>query len=215
MKIAVITGGSKGIGYAIAQRLKNDFKVINLSRTIIKDIETIQTDVTSYEQIEQAFSQIVNKYGIPYLLINCAGYVEPKGLLEISPEEWYQTVNVNFGGTFFCTQEFVKYAKNTGGKIINIASTAGARPQPGWSVYAASKAAVINFSLTMSEELKPYNVLVYCVSPGRCATELRKKLAPDEDQTTIMQPEEVAEFVYYLSLYGELIDGQNIRVRGG
>lgn len=214
MKVAVVTGGSRGIGYAIAKRLKDDFKVINLSRTYIDDVETYCTDVTCVEQISEVFSRIVDTYGPPYLLINCAGYVEPKGILEISPEEWYQTINVNLSGTFFCTQEFVKYAKNTGGKIVNIASTAGMRPQPGWCAYAASKAAVINFSMSMSEELRPYNILVYCLSPGRCATELRKKLAPDEDPKTIMQPEEVAELVYYLSLHGELIDGQNIRVRG-
>lgn len=214
MKVIIITGASRGIGYSIAKKLEPQFKIINFARSKIEEIETYQTDITSPSQIASSFKKVKEKYGVPIALINCAGFVEPKGVLEITEEEWYQTVNVNLGGTFFCTQEFVRCAKNTGGKIINIASTAGMRPQPGWSAYAAAKAGVINFSQSMSEELRPYGIAVYCISPGRCATDLRRKLAPDEDQTKIMQPEEVAEFVFYLITKGELIDGQNIRVRG-
>jgi NAD(P)-dependent dehydrogenase (short-subunit alcohol dehydrogenase family) len=214
MQTIIITGASQGIGQAIAKRLDPEYKIINFSRTVVDSIETYQTDIMSHQEIISSFEKVVNTHGVPFALINCAGFVEPKGLLEITEEEWYRTINVNLSGTFFCIQEFVKYTKNSGGKIINIASTAGTRAQPGWSAYAASKAGVINLSMSMSEELKPYGIRVYCISPGRCATELRKKLAPDEDPTKIMQPEEVADFVYFLIHDGELIDGQNIRVRG-
>jgi len=207
MEIAVVTGGSSGIGLAISKKLSETHQVWNLSRSA-------GFDVTSPWDVSFLFSEIVKFHGIPSVLVNCAGFVEPKGLLEITDEEWYQTINTNLSGTFFCTREFVKHAKNVGGKIINIASTAGMRAQPGWSAYAAAKAAVINFSATMSEELSPYGIKVYCLSPGRCATALRKKLAPDEDQTSIMQPEDVADIVSFLVDNGDLIDGQNIRVRG-
>ena len=99
-------------------------------------------------------------------------------------------------------------------KIINIASTAGSTPRPGWSVYAMSKAAVIEMSLTLSEELATYGIKVYCLSPGRCATELRRKLAPEEDPTKIMQPEIVGREIARMASDGEMcLDGQDIVLR--
>ena len=111
-------------------------------------------------------------------------------------------------------RECVKYMKTSGGKILNVASTAGMTPRPGWLSYASSKAALISMSQTLTEELAEYNIKVYCISPGRCATDLRKKLAPDEDPTTIMQPEEVAEIIRRLIDPDEAcLDGQNIIIR--
>lgn len=211
--IAVITGASGGIGHATALKLSNRFKVIGLSRRIVEGIDSLSVDVSDPVQIERAFRIIAEKYGVPKVLINCAGTVEPRGLLEIPFEEWQETISVNLTGIFLCTQQFAKYARSHGGKIINVSSTAGTRPQPGWSAYAASKAGVINFSLTMSEELKPYNIKVYCLAPGRCATKLRRKLAPDEDQSLIMQPGEVAELIFHLSTSDNLLDGQVLTVR--
>ncbi len=104
--------------------------------------------------------------------------------------------------------------KRSGGQILNVASTAGSSARPGWLAYASSKAALISMSQTLSEELSEYGIRVYCISPGRCATELRKVLAPDEDPTTIMQPEHVGEVVNrLLSDDGICLDGQNIVVR--
>ena len=104
--------------------------------------------------------------------------------------------------------------KKQGGKILNVASTAGMSPRPGWVSYASSKAAMISISQTLTEELAEYGIKVYCISPGRCATNLRKKLAPDEDPHTIMQPEDVARIICNLiGQGGNCIDGQNIVVR--
>ena len=211
--IAIVTGASRGIGYATALKLSKRFKVIGLSRNLVEGIDSFPVDISDPIQVEQTFRAITKKHGIPKVLINCAGMVEPKGLLEIPFKEWQETISVNLTGTFLCTQQFAKYAKNSGGKIINISSTAGTRSQPGWSAYAASKAGVINLSLTMSGELKPYNIKVYCLAPGRCATKLREKLAPDEDQSLIMQPEEVAKFIFYLATSDNLLDGQVLTVR--
>lgn len=213
MKLAIITGASRGIGYAIGKKLSENYQVINLSRTPIDEFINYQVDIRNPLEIKNVFKTIVKKYGTPSILVNNAGYVDPKGILAISYEEWQKTININLTGVFLCTKEFVKYTKKTGGKIINIASTAGTRAQPGWSAYAASKAGVINFSLTMAEELKNYYIKVYCLAPGRCATDLRRKLAPDEDQSKIMQPEDVAELVHYLVSKDKFIDGQPIVVK--
>ena len=111
-------------------------------------------------------------------------------------------------------RECTKYMRSTGGKILNVASTAGMTPRPGWLSYASSKAALISLSETLTAELSEYGILVYCVSPGRCATKLRRRLAPDEDPSTIMQPEEVAEVICNLVNPEEsCLDGQNIVIR--
>ena len=214
--IAVITGASRGIGLATARRLSAEFDVVSLSRTEATGITTYRTDITQPGEVAEAFGKIAEQHGTPEVLVNNAGFVEPKGLLEMSLEDWATTVAVNLTGAFICTQQFVRHARRhgRGGKIVNIASTAGTRPQPGWSAYAAAKAGVINFSLSMAEELRPYGIRVYCVAPGRCATDLRRRLAPDEDQSTIMQPAEVAEFIHHLIIDGRLVDGQTILVRG-
>ena len=104
--------------------------------------------------------------------------------------------------------------KKNGGKILNVASTAGMTPRPGWLSYSSSKASVISMSQTLTDELSEYGIKVYCVSPGRCATKLRKRLAPNEDPRTIMQPIEVAEVICDLISDEECcLDGQNIIIR--
>jgi 3-oxoacyl-[acyl-carrier protein] reductase len=124
------------------------------------------------------------------------------------------TLAVNLTAAFVCIQEFFRRIKGRPGRIINVASTAGTRAQPGWAAYAAAKAGLINLSLTLGEELEPYGIGVWCIAPGRCATELRRKLAPDEDQNLIMRPEEVASFIeVLLSGVGHLVDRQVIVVR--
>lgn len=214
--LAIITGASRGIGYAIARRLASEFTIVNLSRTNPGDdrFSTIECDLSIPNSIVRAFTEAAIRHGAPKLLVNCAGYVNPLGLLEMSINEWLYTLNVNLTAPFLCTQLFTKYNRQ-GGMIINIASTAAGRPSPGWSAYAAAKAGLVNFSLTMSEELKGYGTKVYCISPGRCATELRKILAPEEDPAKIMQPEEIAELIYYLAVYDQVLSGQNITVRKG
>ncbi|MFA5485410.1 MAG: SDR family oxidoreductase, partial [Candidatus Pacearchaeota archaeon] len=121
--------------------------------------------------------------------------------------------DVNIHGVFYCCKEYARIAKTKGGKIINIASTSGLGPRPGRSAYAASKAAVINFSASIAEELRPYGIKVYCLAPGACATDLRRKIYPDEDFTNMMKPEELARFAVDIAEGGEMLDGQTIQVR--
>ncbi|WP_233711157.1 SDR family oxidoreductase [Lederbergia citrisecunda] len=179
-----------------------------------KNIEAYSVDLTQYEEVAKLVHEVGKKYGTIDMLINVAGYANPKSILETSIEDWEKTYSINVHSIFNITKETVKFMKKTGGQILNVASTAGSTPRPGWLSYASSKAAIINMSQTLSEELSDYGILVYCISPGRCATELRKILAPDEDPSTIMQPEQVGEVVnQLLSDDGICLDGQNIIVR--
>ncbi|WP_077597024.1 SDR family oxidoreductase [Oceanobacillus kimchii] len=225
----IITGASRGIGRAIAVELSKHQEIDNfilMARSedgLVEtrdqmdgqhNIQVVAIDLTDYVQVKEQVHLIGEEYGTIDMLINVAGYANPKSLLETSVEDWEKTYQINIHSLFNITKETVKFMKNTGGKILNVASTAGSSSRPGWSAYASSKAALISFSQTISDELSDYNILVYCVSPGRCATELRKVLAPDEDPTTIMQPEHVGEVVsHLLSEDGVCLDGQDIVIR--
>ena len=224
-KIVLITGASSGIGFHTALKLQQQGHiVIWTSRNIESDSAVLSVlaplsivknvDVSSEDSVKAVMSYIDEKYGRIDALINCAGYVEPEPLFSTSLENWNTTISVNLTGTFLC----VKYAglimKRTGGKIINIASTAGLSPRPGWSAYAASKSGVINFSYAISEELSEYNIKVFVIAPGRTATPLRRILAPNEDPRTIMQPEVVADMICFcLTDTANCLEGQPLLVR--
>lgn len=233
MSTCIITGAGSGIGKATAIQLArkgyfSKFALIGrddndlgmtvwaMSEFFPKDcIQVYHLDLVNCEQIPDLVKQIHqdSEDGIGCLL-NIAGYTDPKPLLATSLESFDLTYRVNVYAPFIFIRECVKYMKQMGGKILNVASTAGISPRPGWLSYASSKAALISMSETLTEELSEYGIMVYCVSPGRCATKLRKRLAPDEDPTTIMQPAEVAEVICNLINPSErCLDGQNIIIR--
>ena len=224
-RIIIVTGSSRGIGAEISLSLisKGD-TVIMASRDIDKlkeltkntkgNFSIVETDVENYESIKSLVDFTIKKYGRIDALVNNAGYVNPKSIFETSLENWNKTLNINLTGVFLMTKEVVRYMKKTGGRIINIASTAGLSSRPGWSAYAASKAGLINFSNTMAEELREYNIKIFIIAPGRTATDLRRRLAPNEDPKTIMQADKVANIVeFMLSDQANVIEGQVIEVR--
>ncbi len=204
MKV-IVTGSERGIGKEIARELcRRGHYYYGFSRW--HDI-----DVSDYDCIRRVFDELADEP--PEALINNAGIIELGSILELSPEAWQKQFDVNLNGVFYCSKEYARIAKNTGGKIINIASTAGFGPRPGRSAYAASKAAVMNFSLSIAEELRPYGIKVYCVAPGAVATDLRRQIAPDDDFENMMQPGELARFVVDIVEGGEMLDGQVIQAR--
>lgn len=211
-KLAVVIGGSSGIGFAICHDLKDEYAVVNMSRRENVEVENIYCDVSDYDSIQKAFSELMDKYGVPYVLIYCSGYVDVQSIYEVTEEALSQTFQVNIFGAFRCVKEYLNLNKYDG-KIILIGSTSGCRASPGWDTYAASKAALINFGLSLSEELKSENKQVYIVSPGRTASQLRQKLCPNENPKSIMQPEECAEAICKLLDDKGLVDGQNIIIR--
>ncbi len=232
MKTCIITGIGSGIGKSVAVQLAQKVcyeKLVLIGRNIEAINDTIQAmgqfmasenilfyqlDLSYPEQIPDVVQSIYKTCGSIDCLLNIAGYTDPQPLLSTSLESFEKTYKINVFSPFVLTRECVKFMKQTGGKILNVASTAGMTPRAGWLSYASSKAAVISMSQTLTAELAEYGIYVYCVSPGRCATKLRARLAPDEDPTTIMQPEEVAEVICNLIAEGECcLDGQNIVIR--
>ncbi len=148
------------------------------------------------------------------VLLNIAGYADPKALLDTSSANVVTTFTINVFAMLVLTREFVRYMQGRPAKILNVASTAGITSRPGWVAYAASKAAVVSMSQTLADELAGTGIKVYSISPGRTATELRRILAPEEDGSKIMQPSAVAEVIATLMRDDErTLDGQNIIVR--
>ena len=229
MKTCVITGAGAGIGkataialskthffdnYALIGRNEHDLSITKENMSDGIRILCYIIDLSTPELIPNIIKKVHDDFGSIDCLLNIAGYTDPEPLLGTSLESFELTFKVNVFSPFMLIRECVKYMRKTGGKILNFASTAGMTPRPGWLSYASSKAAVISMSQTLTAELAEYGIMVYCISPGRCATKLRRRLAPDEDPTTIMQPEEVADVVVRLLDPTELcLDGQNIVIR--
>ena len=230
MKTCIITGASQGIGRATAVRLSQDPGIDNialvarnadgLQETVAmmddrdKAINVYPFDLTDLDEIERLVEDIHAAFGSFDMLLNVAGYAEPCSLLDTTNENIRQTYTVNVFAMLAMVRECMKYMRDRPSKILNVASTAGTTARPGWVAYASSKAAVISLSTALADELAEYGIKVYSVSPGRCATELRQKLAPEEDPSTIMQPDQVAEVIANLMSDDEsCLDGQNIVVR--
>lgn len=232
MKTCIITGASSGIGRAAAIEISNTNEyqnIVILGRDKERLAETwrcmnhheknvmqVVYDLEEIAGISQLVKMIHDAFKSIDCLINIAGYTDPQPLLTMSVNSLEKTYTINLFAPLILIRECVKYMKfnDEGAKVLNVASTAGMSPRPGWLSYASSKAALISSSLTLAEELAEYNIKVYCISPGRCATELRRKLAPDEDQSKIMQPEEVGSIICNLVSNKETcLDGQNIIVR--
>ena len=229
MKTCIITGASSGIGQAAAIAI-SDAGIFDHLALLGRDMDALMdtrqkmadgcaislhpADLSQPETLPEIVENIFAQTGSVDCLLNIAGVTAPQSLLETSLENLQTTYNVNVFAPLILTRACVRYMKRSGGKILNVASTAGMSPRPGWISYSSSKAAVISISQTVTEELADYGIRVYCVSPGRCATKLRKILAPDEDPSTIMQPEEVAQVICRLVSEEEhCLDGQNIVIR--
>lgn len=233
MKAAIIiTGASRGIGRAVAKRFLsevNDFdsmvliarpskafeatlcelRAMESSKNIIK----IEADLSEISEIDRIYTILaglkVNVTGI----VNNAGYTNPLMIDDIEVDDFEKTLRTNLIAPFRMVQLALRLGHSLK-TVLNVASTAGMSGRAGWLTYSASKAALINMSEVMADELGQYNINVISISPGRCATNLRKTLAPDENPDTIMQPDHVAETITMLfSSTGRMLESQNLVVR--
>lgn len=232
-KTALITGASKGIGLETARRLATSdlgiTTVILMARqsedfdanfaaleaelgdrvTLVRSI----VDVGDRPALIAAVHELHRAHGGVHYLVNNAGYTNPVPIHQVDFEDFERTMAVNVYAPFTLVQELL-HLGNRFDVIVNIASTAGINGRSGWLTYSASKAAVINMSEVMRDELKIYGTRVVCLSPGRTATALRRVLAPDEDPSTIMQPQHVAQVIEtMLGPTGQYVDQQNVIVR--
>lgn len=239
-KVAIITGGSRGIGKEIAKKFakENYNLVINYvsektnTEELKKEFEAfgaevlfIKTNVTSYEECEKMAKDAINQFGKIDVLVNNAGVTKDSLLLRMKEEDFDTVINVNLKGTFNVTKACIPYMmKKKSGKIVNISSVVGISGNSGQANYAASKAGIIGFTKSVAKELASRNILANCIAPGYIATDMTNGLSDAVKESINNQiplkrvgmPEEVAKAVYFLaSEENSYITGQVLNVDGG
>jgi len=238
-KVALITGGGRGIGREIALLFAKegsdiviwDVNLEDAGKTC-QDIESLgrktsaeQVDVTDYTKVEEAFNKILDKFSKIDILVNNAGITKDNLLLRMNQSEWDAVINVNLKGTFNCTKAVSRFLiKKRSGKIINIASIVGIIGNAGQANYSASKAGIIALTKTAAKELASRNINVNAVAPGFIQTEMTASL-PEELKEKMLSniplgklglPHDVANVCLFLaSNEADYITGQTIVVDGG
>jgi NAD(P)-dependent dehydrogenase (short-subunit alcohol dehydrogenase family) len=224
-KRIVITGGSKGLGRALAQRFAREGAKLALCarhsdplEVAAKELQEIgtevvwrQCDIGNSVQVQEFVSAVIDKFESVDVLVNNASAISPlKNIADYSAQEWEEVVRTNINGLFNCTRGFIPMMiKQKAGVIINVSSSAGRVMRGQWGAYAISKYALEGFTLLLAEELRRYNISVNSVNPGAMATDMRQVVHPEEDQKLLRKPELVTElFVYLASNDGEGISGQ-------
>jgi 3-oxoacyl-[acyl-carrier protein] reductase len=229
-RVCVITGASQGIGRAAAIRMSQEPDISalvliarnarGLEETAAalepngKDVEVIAYDLMDLDGIPDLVRRVHERFGSIDILLNIAGYADPQSLLDTDADNIVKTYTINVFAMLLLIREMTRFMYDRPAKFLNVASTAGITSRPGWLAYASSKAAVVSLSATLADELAGSGIKIYSISPGRTATELRRKLAPEEDPSSIMQPSQVADVIAQLMRDSEVtLDGQNIIVR--
>lgn len=205
-KTALVTGGSRGIGGAVVRLLR---EAGGTAIALARQNADINCDVASEQQVRESVLEAHRALGVIDLVVNCAGYIWPATVLELSLKNWQQHLAVNLTGPFLVSREAIPWM-GTDGVIVNVASSAAHQGKAGWSAYAASKAALVSFTESTAAE---GNVRAYCVSPGRTDTEMRNALFPDEDRKTLLDPEDVARLILFCSsAQNRFATGQTFRI---
>jgi 3-oxoacyl-[acyl-carrier protein] reductase len=238
-KVALITGGGRGIGREIACLFASegaDIAIWDINQqdaaNTCRDIEAMgrktlaeQVNVTDYAKVEDAVNKILDKFGKIDILVNNAGITKDNLLLRMSETEWDAVINVNLKGTFNCIKAVSRpLIKQRSGKIISIASIIGIIGNAGQANYSASKAGIIALTKTAAKELASRNIHVNGVAPGFIQTDMTAGLSEEIKQKMLSNiplgklgfPRDVANTCLVLaSGEADYITGQTIVVDGG
>ena len=239
-KVALITGGSRGIGRAIALNLaRQGVKVAINYRTnadaaqwvVERVVEmggeavAVQADITQGPEVEAMMKQAAEALGPIDILVNNAGIIHDSLLIRMPEEVWDKVMNTNLKGAFYCAKAVLpSMVRKRWGRIINVGSVVGIEGNPGQSNYAASKAGLLAFSRSIAKEVASRSITVNTVAPGYIATEIVEDISPEFKalilsripQNRFGTAEDIAAVVGFLaSEAAGYITGEVIRVDGG
>ena len=233
MKVALVTGASRGIGQAISLQLKEDgYRVLGTATTSsgiksLKDkgIEGLELDLNSPNSKETFWQEIESREVNISILINNAGITRDNIVLRMSDNEWQDIMNVNLNGTFYLTKKILKMMlKLKWGRVINITSTSASIGNKGQSNYSAAKAGVEAFTKSLAREVGKRNITINSIAPGFISTDMTEQndAVNSEDLMNEIplgrfgKPEEVAHLASFLcSEEASYITGQILHINGG
>jgi 3-oxoacyl-[acyl-carrier protein] reductase len=239
-KTALITGASRGIGKAIAQRFANEGASIAITNIVedeafINTIDEIKarnvvikgyiSNASSFEDSQRVVNEIIKDFGKIDVLVNNAGITKDTLLMRMTEEQWDAVIAVNLKSVFNFTKAVLQtMLKQKSGSIINMSSVVGVSGNAGQSNYSASKAGILGFTKSVAKELGSRNIRCNAIAPGFILTEMTENLPPDIKSDWINKiplkrggtPEDVANTALYLaSDLSSYITGQTIHVCGG
>ena len=189
-RVAVVTGGGQGFGLAMVKRFSQsgakvviwdkDKKLID-SLDLPDNISSIQTDVISYESVENSVQETLNKHNAIDILINNAGIAGPSfKTWEYPLDQWQKVIDIDLTGVFYCCRAIAPHMiKNDYGRIVNIASIAGKEGNPNAMPYSAAKAGVIALTKSLGKELSDKNISVNCVTPAAAKTRIFDQISQE------------------------------------
>jgi len=239
-RVAVVTGGGRGIGRSIAVRLAHEGADVAISyrsndeaadetaklvRGAGVRCETFQGDVASPEDVEALFKGVDEAFGRVDILVNNAGVTRDNLMMRMKEEEFDEVLRTNLKGTYVCTHAVLrKMVRARWGRIVNVSSVVGLVGNAGQANYAASKAGLIGFTKSVAREVAQRGITANAIAPGYVETELTGSL-PDKVKEQILaqvpmgrfgEPEEISEVVAFLAGEGAgYVTGQTITVDGG
>ncbi len=237
-KVAIVTGGARGIGEAISRLFADEgatviiWDLLPVGNEVATSInnnggvaEYTKISVTDKVAVEQEVASIAEKYGRIDVLINNAGITKDRTLQKMSEDEWDAVIDVNLKGVFICTQAVAPTMRQNGyGRIVSAASNVGLRGNFGQSNYAATKAGVIAMAKTWTLELGKYGITANCVAPGFTLTEMTNKIPPEHfDQLkkqiplqAVANPIDIAYgYLYLASDEAKFVSGICLTIDGG
>lgn len=235
-KLALVTGGSRGIGKACAIELaKAGYDVVinyagnvEAANKTVEEIKALGVDSAAYkfdvsnaEQVNAGIAEIVDKYGRIDVLVNNAGITRDGLFMRMSEENWNAVINTNLSSAFYVSQPVVKVMmKQRSGAIVNMASVVGVSGNAGQANYSAAKAGLIGLTKTLAKELGSRGIRVNAVAPGFINTDMTKDLDTSKFTDFIPlkrlgEPEDIAKAVKFLAVDTQYVTGQVLEVDGG
>jgi NAD(P)-dependent dehydrogenase (short-subunit alcohol dehydrogenase family) len=238
---AIVTGGGRGLGRAIAEDLgRRGAGVVLAGRTasqLDESVATIRaaggeavavpTDISDAASVQRLFDSCLSTFGRLDVLVNNAGVTGQVALTELEESEWDRIFDINVRGLFLCSRAAARHFAGVGtGRAINVASVFGLLGRPGFTAYGASKGAVINFTRAAATEWARFGAQMNAVAPGYFATDINAEMREHDDVLAKIvrriparrmgRPEELASLVSYLALDApDFLTGQTIAIDGG